>query len=110
MERKWPEMRYDVLEGLVKIHNMIVIKRATTEELVLFLEANKDELANPLYLQVFSDIIDITEEYFEESKPVCDFMYGVMQQNPDWTEVPFDFSTAIRAGAFQERYKAFLDK
>lgn len=85
------------------------MNQATMEDLDSFIGGNKEELSNPLYLQVYMEVVMLDEDFFNHFPFLCNFVYDIMEANKDWTDVPFDSFRAVKAVAFRNRYQAFLE-
>lgn len=102
-------LNFDFLQSLIVAHNSRSMGVSTDTDFLEFINQNKMEASKPVYLQIYSEVLDIEEKYFEENKELCDFVYAIMQNNPDWsTTVAFGLRDAVRIGVFEDKYKKFL--
>jgi len=106
---QWEKVDFDFFKEFLQLHNQIclgTVEENTFDEFVL---KNKEKLNNPDYLQVFSERVEPSNEYFEKHMETCQFFYDFMKTNPDWTRLEFGLRTFIRLGVFEDMFEEFLE-
>lgn len=107
---QWNNVDMEFMHEMIKLHNDITFERKDENEFDNFILVNKRKFDNPDYMQVFSERVELLDEYFDEHMELCQFIYDFMQTNQDWRKLDFSFRTAIRLGMFEELFKEYLEK
>lgn len=108
---EWKEVNWDFFEELAKIHNLVCFKEKEIKEFNDFVLQNKEKINNPIYLNVFSEQIELhDEQFFENNFEMCKVFYDFMQENANWIKVDYGFRGTIRLKSFEDSFKNYLSK
>jgi len=106
---QWNKVDMEFLHEMIKLHNDINFEKKDECEFDNFILENKAKFDNPDYMQVFSERVELLDEYFDEHLELCQFIYDFMQANQDWRKLEFSFRTSIRLSMFEDLFKEHLE-